>query len=251
MIQIHPLGSIPEVRPSDDLARLLADAIEAAAIVPGSFDVLAVTQKIVSKAEGRFVDLATVRPGPEAMRLAGLTRKDPRLVELILAESSHVIRAVPHILITRHRSGHAMANAGIDQSNIGPGSGERVLLLPVDSDASAERLRQTFATLWPTPPAVLIMDSFGRPWRHGVTCVALGASGLPSLVDRRGECDRDGRTLEVTQIAVADMVATAAGLVTGEGAEGMPAALVRGLHWTAASQPASALIRPVEQDLFR
>lgn len=251
MIQIHPLSVTGEIRPGDDLVRLLVDTAESAAIVPRGFDVLAVTQKIVSKAEGRFVDLATVRPGSEAVKLAALTRKDPRLVELILSESSDIVRAAPHILITRHRSGHVMANAGIDQSNTGPSDRERVLLLPLDSDASAERLRKTFATLWSKPAAVLIMDSFGRPWRHGVTCVALGASGLPSLVDHRGELDRDGRALEVTQVALADMIATAAGLVTGEGAESVPAAIVQGLRWTATDRPVSALIRPIEEDLFR
>jgi coenzyme F420-0:L-glutamate ligase/coenzyme F420-1:gamma-L-glutamate ligase len=251
MIQIHPLSAIGEVRPGDDLARLLADAIVATGITPGATDILVVTQKIVSKAEGRFVDLATVTPGAEAMRLAEVTCKDPRLVELVLAESQTVVRAVPHVLITRHRSGHVMANAGIDRSNIGPDGEDRALLLPVDAEASAERLRTALATIWPEPPAVVISDSFGRPWRYGVTCVAIGASGLPSLIDRRGDIDRDGRMLEVTQIALGDMVATAAGLATGEGAEGIPASLVQGFSWTAANNPASALVRPIEEDLFR
>lgn len=251
MIQIHPLPAIGEVRPGDDLAAMLAGAVRAAGIDPVASDVLVVTQKIVSKAEGRFVDLATVTPGEQALALAEVTRKDARLVELVLAESRDVIRAVPHVLITRHRSGHVMANAGIDRSNIGPGEGERALLLPLDADASAERLRGGLGVIWTDPPAVLISDSFGRPWRYGVTCVAIGASGLPSLVDRRGDVDRDGRILEVTQIALGDMVATAAGLATGEGAEGVPAALVRGLDWTAHVQPASALVRPLEEDLFQ
>jgi len=251
MIEIHPLPAIGEVQPGDDLTKLLADAVRAAGIDPTGSDVLVVTQKIVSKAEGRFVDLATVTPGAEALRLAEVTRKDPRLVELVLAESQTVVRAVPHVLITRHRSGHVMANAGIDRSNIGPGESERALLLPIDADASAERLRTALGTIWMDPPAIVISDSFGRPWRYGVTCVAIGASGLPSLVDRRGDTDRDGRVLEVTQIALGDMIATAAGLATGEGAEGVPAALVRGLDWTAEAQPASALVRPLEEDLFR
>lgn len=251
MIQILPLSAIGEVRPGDDLARLLTDAMVAIGIAPGATDILVVTQKIVSKAEGRFVDLATVTPGAEAMRLAEVTRKDPRLVEMVLAESQNVVRAVPHVLITRHRSGHVMANAGIDRSNIGPDGEDRALLLPVDADASAERLRAALATIWPKPPAVVISDSFGRPWRYGVTCVAIGASGLPSLIDRRGDVDRDGRTLQVTQIALGDMVATAAGLATGEGAESVPAALVQGFSWTAANNTASALVRPIEEDLFR
>ena len=251
MIQIHPLPAIGEVRPGDDLARTLANAVRAAGIMPVASDVLAVTQKIVSKSEGRFVDLDTVTPGPKALELAEVTRKDPRLVELVLAESQNVVRAVPNVLIARHRSGHVMANAGIDRSNLGPGEGDRALLLTVDADASAARLRDALAAIWPEPPAVLITDSFGRPWRYGVTCVAIGASGMPSLVDRRGDVDRDGRTLEVTQIALGDMIATAAGLATGEGAEGVPAALVRGLSWTVADTPAAALVRPIEEDLFR
>ncbi|MGE0775060.1 MAG: coenzyme F420-0:L-glutamate ligase [Sphingomonadaceae bacterium] len=251
MIQIYPLSEIGEVQPGDDLARLLADAVSAEGITPDSSDVLVVTQKIVSKAEGCFVDLTSVTPGPAAKELAQTTRKDPRLVELVLSESQNVVRGAPNVLITRHRSGHVMANAGIDRSNIGPGAEEMALLLPEDADASAEKLQAALAAFWAEPPAVVISDSFGRPWRHGVTCVAIGASGLPSLIDRRGDLDRDGRRLEVTQIALGDMIATAAGLATGEGAEGVPAALVRGLSWSAANRPASALVRPVEEDLFR
>jgi coenzyme F420-0:L-glutamate ligase / coenzyme F420-1:gamma-L-glutamate ligase len=271
VIELHPLSAIGEVVPGDDLARLLAEALETAGLVPARHDVLMVTQKIVSKAEGRFVDLSTVTPGARALELAAITRKDPRYVELVLAESTDVVRAVPNVLITRHRSGCVMANAGIDRSNIGPepraqGSAaggqrpasdaavdpsERVLLLPVDADASAERLRVGLKAYWPEPPAVVISDSFGRPWRYGITNVAIGASGLPALIDRRGEKDRNGRALEVTQVAFGDMIASAAGLVTGEGAEGVPAVLVRGLRWDAAEQPATALVRPLDEDLFR
>ena len=199
-----------------------------------------------------FVDLATVIPGAEAARLADVTRKDPRLVELILRESVAVVRAAPHVLITRHRGGWVMANAGIDQSNIGPGgadrTADRVLLLPRDPDASAAAIR---AGLGAPAPAVVISDSFGRPWRLGVVNVALGAAGLPALADRRGERDRDGRALAVTQIALADQIASAAGLAMGEGAEGVPAAIVRGLAWTAPDAPAAALIRPLSEDLFQ
>jgi len=162
-----------------------------------------------------------------------------------------VVRAAPEVLITRHRSGHVMANAGIDRSNMGPGSKDRALLLPLDADASAHRLHAALNKYWPEPPAVLISDSFGRPWRMGVTNVAIGASGLPSLIDRRGETDRDGRRLEVTQVALGDMIASAGGLVTGEGAESVPAVLVRGLRWSAQDRPAAALVRPLQEDLFR
>jgi coenzyme F420-0:L-glutamate ligase / coenzyme F420-1:gamma-L-glutamate ligase len=251
VIALHPLSAIGEVEPGDDLARLLAGAVNAAGLVPLQTDVLMVTQKIVSKAEGRFVDLASITPGPRAIELAEVTRKDARFVELVLAESTAVVRAAPDVLITRHRSGHVMANAGIDRSNMGPGSQDRALLLPADADASAQRLRTALSEYWPQPPAVLISDSFGRPWRLGVTNVAIGASGLPALVDRRGETDRNGRRLEVTQVALGDMIASAGGLVTGEGAEGVPAVLVRGLLWSAEDRPASSLVRPPDEDLFR
>jgi len=251
LIQLHPLSAIGEVVPGDDLARLLAQALSAADLVPQRNDVLMVTQKIVSKAEGRFVELASITPGPRAIELAAITRKDARFVELVLAESTAVVRTAPEVLITRHRSGHVMANAGIDRSNMGPGGQDRALLLPLDADASAERLRTALAEYWPQPPAVLISDSFGRPWRLGVVNVAIGASGLPALIDRRGEVDRNGRKLEVTQVALGDMIAAAGGLVTGEGAEGVPAVLVRGLRWETEDRPAAALVRPPAEDLFR
>ena len=251
MISIHPLTGMGEIQAGDDLAMLLRDALEAAGMWPlQEGDVLVVTQKILSKAEGRMVDLTQVEPGEEALELAEKTRKDPRLVELVLRESSAIVRAVPHVLITRHRLGHVMANSGIDRSNIGPGGHERALLLPLDPDGSAAALSQALAS-GGNAPAVVISDSFGRPWRHGVVGVAIGAAGLPALVDRRGEEDRDGRSLEVTQIALADQIATAAALVTGEGAEGIPAVLMRGLHLPVGDAPASALVRPIEEDLFR
>jgi coenzyme F420-0:L-glutamate ligase/coenzyme F420-1:gamma-L-glutamate ligase len=251
VIELHPLSAIGEVVPGDNLARLLAQALNTAGLVPQRSDVLMVTQKIVSKAEGRFVELASVTPGPRAIELAAITRKDARLVELVLAESTEVVRTAPDVLVTRHRSGHVMANAGIDRSNMGPGGQDRALLLPLDADASAQRLRAALGEYWPQPPAVLISDSFGRPLRLGVVNVAIGASGLPALIDRRGETDRNGRKLEVTQVALGDMIAAAGGLVTGEGAEGVPAVLVRGLQWEAEDRPAAALVRPLAEDLFR
>ena len=244
-IEILPLTGIGEIVPGDDLAAVLRAALARMEIVPRSTDVLVVTQKIVSKAEGRFVALADVTPGAEALRLAAVTRKDPRLVELVLAESTTVLRAVPNVLIVRHRLGLVMANAGIDRSNIGVGDGERALLLPVDPDGSAARIAAAFGC------GVVISDSFGRPWRMGVTAVGIGAAGLPALHDRRGETDRDGRPLEVTQIAVADLLASAAALVTGEGAEGIPAVLVRGYAAAGEARPASALTRALEEDLFQ
>jgi coenzyme F420-0:L-glutamate ligase/coenzyme F420-1:gamma-L-glutamate ligase len=248
---IAPIIGLPEIRPDSDLGEILCVALNAFVPSVGETDALVVTQKIVSKAEGRFVDLNGVRPGREARRLAAVVGKDPRFVEVVLSESAAVVRAAPHVLITRHRSGHVMANAGVDRSNLGDGREDQVLLLPVDADASAERLRAQIAIRRGTAPAVLISDSFGRPWRNGVINVAIGAAGLPSLVDRRGGRDRDGRVLEVTQIGFADLVACAAGLTMGEGDEGIPAALVRGLTLGAPNNPASALIRPITQDLFQ
>jgi len=251
MIEVLPIKGIGEIEPGADLAAEVAAALHSGGPVPLPGDILVVTQKIVSKAEGRFVDLDTVTPGAEAKRLAAIVAKDPRLVELVLAESSEIVRAVRGVLIARHRCGWVMANAGIDRSNRGPDRGDQVLLLPVDADASAARLREGLAAAG-LDVAVLISDSFGRPWRYGVVNVALGAAGLPSLVDRRGEFDRDGRRLEVTQIAVGDMVATAAGLVMGEGNEGVPVALVRGVSFGRATErPASALNRALGEDLFR
>ncbi len=248
MIEVLPLADLPEIRPGDDLATLLAGAM---AGLPGGArakDILVVTQKIVSKAENLFVDLETVEPDDESRALAEKTRKDPRLVALILRESTAVVRAIPGVLITRHVSGCVMANGGIDQSNLGPGGDERVLLLPRDPDAAAARLR---GALGDHAPALIISDSFGRPWRVGVTNVAIGAAGFPALVDRRGALDRGGRPMAVTQIALADLAAAAAGLIMGEADEGVPAAIVRGLAWSGPARPAADLIRPVAEDLFR
>jgi coenzyme F420-0:L-glutamate ligase / coenzyme F420-1:gamma-L-glutamate ligase len=221
------------------------------ALQPG--DILVVAQKIVSKAEGRHVDLATVAPSARALELATATRKDPRLVQLVLDESGEVLRAVPNVLIVRHRCGYIMANAGIDRSNSGPrGAGQEiVVLLPVDPDASASRLRQALGARLGIEPGVIVSDSFGRPWRNGSVNVALGAAGLASLVDRRGEKDRDGRVLEATEVACADALAAGAGLAMGEGAEGTPMVLVRGWSAAAGERNGGALIRPPAEDLFQ
>jgi coenzyme F420-0:L-glutamate ligase/coenzyme F420-1:gamma-L-glutamate ligase len=216
---------------------------------PASQDVLVVAQKAVSKAENRYVELSAVQVSAAAARLAAVTRKDPRLVELVLSESTEVLRSKPDILIVRHRLGYVMANAGIDRSNVG--GTDRVLLLPGDPDGSAARLRAAITAQTGIELAIVICDSFGRPWRKGVTHVALGASGLPSLLDRRGQTDRHGRRLEVTEVAFADLIACAAGLMMGEAAESLPAALLRGLRWPAGDTPASSLLRPLQEDLFR
>ncbi len=251
-ITIRPVTGIGEVARGCDLGTLLAAALEPLGPVAG--DVLVVTQKIVSKAEGRWVDLATIDPSARASQIAAAIHKDPRLVELALRESSAVVRAAPGVLITRHKLGLVMANAGIDASNLGPNGGEndeRVLLLPEDPDRAAAEIAATILAQLGAELSVVISDSFGRPWRHGVVNVAIGCAGLPALVDRRGELDRDGRPMQMTQVALADLIASAAGLAMGEADEGVPAALVSGYRLPAGVRPAAHLIRPEAEDLFR
>lgn len=259
-LTLTALPGISEIVPGDDLAAILGEALRALEIPPQRQTVsppplsppqsiLVVAQKIVSKAENRYVRLDSVTVSPRAAGLAALTRKDPRVVELVLGESVEVLRAKPDVLIVRHRLGYVMANAGIDRSNVG--GSDRVLLLPADPDGSAAALAGSLLQRYGFHVGVIICDSFGRPWRKGVTNVALGAAGVPALLDRRGEPDRHGRRLEVTEIALADQLASAAGLLMGEGAESRPAVLVRGLTLTAAAVPAARLIRPLAEDLFR
>ena len=254
-LTLTALPGIREIAPGDDLARILGEALRALDVLPPRRNgaqpqsVLVVAQKIVSKAEGRYVQLDSVTVSPRAAELAALTRKDPRVVELVLGESVEVLRAKPDVLIVRHRLGYVMANAGIDRSNVGPS--DRVLLLPMDPDGSAAALAGSLREQHGFHVGVIICDSFGRPWRKGVTNVALGAAGVPALLDRRGEPDRNGRRLEVTEIALADQLASAAGLLMGEGAESRPAVLIRGLTLDAPPVPAARLIRPLAEDLFR
>lgn len=245
------LKDIPLVRPGDDLAGFFIEALRGTGIQPKDNDVLVVAQKVVSKAEGRFVDLATVAPSARAVALAQEVDKDPRLVEVILSETDAIVRRRRNVLIVRHRLGFVMANAGIDQSNVGAEGGERVLLLPRDPDASAAELKARLDREFGVALGIVINDSFGRPWRLGVVGVALGAAGLPVIRNMVGAADLFGRKMRVTEIAVADELAAAASLLMGQGAEGQPAVHVRGLDWVAASAPASALLRPKELDLFR
>ncbi|MBS0378724.1 MAG: coenzyme F420-0:L-glutamate ligase [Proteobacteria bacterium] len=250
-LTLTALPGIPEVLPGCDLAGVLADGLRAAAIAPERGDVMVVAQKIVSKAQGRYVALAGISPGARALELSALTGKDARLVELVLRESTEVVRARRDVLIVRHRLGFVMANAGIDRSNLGADGAERVLLLPEDPDGTAAALHATLAARFAVAPAVIVSDSFGRPWRRGVVNIALGAAGLPALLNRRGERDRAGRPLEVTEVALADALAAAAGLLSGEAAEGQPAVLIRGLAFTAPDNPARTLLRSLDEDLFR
>lgn len=244
---------IPLLRPGDDLGAIIIDAIVKAKLIPQAGDVLVVAQKVVSKAQGRYVDLANVTPSARAYQVAAEVDKDPRLVEVILGESVRVVRSSPGILIVEHRQGFIMANAGVDRSNVSPSAGaEPVLLLPADPDASAEVLRTQLESHFGVKIGIIINDSFGRPWRRGTVSVALGAAGIPALNDLRGQPDLYGRPLAVTETALADELAAAASLLMGQANEGHPAILISGLPVAEeSSMPAQVLIRPASRDLFR
>ena len=250
-IAITPIGGIKLVEPGDDLASLLLDGLAASHLNLEDGDIIAVAQKVVSKAEGRQVDLATVEASAEARRLAAETDKDPRLVQLILDESTEVVRKKPGVLIVRHKLGLVGAHAGVDQSNVDHGAGPSALLLPEDPDASASRIRGSLMQATGQRIGVLITDSANRPWRLGTVGIAIGAAGIGVLDDRRGGNDLYGRELKVTLINRADSLASAATLAMGETTERTPAALIRGVHAEESEQPASAIPRPLEEDLFR
>jgi coenzyme F420-0:L-glutamate ligase/coenzyme F420-1:gamma-L-glutamate ligase len=249
-LELFAPSGLPMVRKGDDIAAMIGDALRGYA--PRDGDVVVVAQKIVSKAEGRSVDIAQVVPSDRARALAEEIGKDPRLVEIVLGESARVVRSRPNLLIVEHKLGFVMANAGVDQSNVAPQDGvARALLLPVDPDASAEALRADLSRRFGAKLAVVINDSFGRAWRRGTAGIAIGAAGLPSLIDLRGSPDLFGRTLEVSVIGFADEIAAAASLLMGQADEARPVVLVRGLKWTAPDAPAAELVRPPSEDLFR
>jgi coenzyme F420-0:L-glutamate ligase/coenzyme F420-1:gamma-L-glutamate ligase len=250
-VKLTALAGLPLVKTGDDLGGLLVTALRQMQIELQNKDVLVVAQKIVSKAEGRLVDLKTVVPSARAHALALEVNKDPRLVEVILSESQEVLRRRRDVLIVVHRLGFITANAGVDQSNVAGEDSEKVLLLPQDPDASAAALKARLDHEFGTEIGVIVNDSFGRPWRLGVVGVALGAAGLPVLRSMVGSPDLFGRQLRVTEIAVADEIAGAASLVMGQGAEGQPAVHVRGVTWDEPAGNALALLRPKETDLFR
>lgn len=249
-VEYTALPSIPMVQTGDDLIALMVDGLSAADIALQAGDALVVTSKIVSKAEGRFVSLNEVSPSPRAVELAAQTGKDPRMVELVLQESTAISRVGNGVLVVRHRLGFVSANAGIDQSNV-EGGEDRVLLLPVDPDASAARLREGLLNATGANVGIVISDSHGRPFRMGNVGVAVGAAGLPALVDLRGKQDLFGRVLKISIQGYADMLASAAALLTGEGAEGLPIVHVRGLNYPPLDGRAAELNRPPEQDLYR
>jgi coenzyme F420-0:L-glutamate ligase / coenzyme F420-1:gamma-L-glutamate ligase len=248
-LTFEAIPNIPLIQPGDDLVTILLDALNRAGITLQNRDGLVISSKIVSKSEGRFVDLQTVMPGEEALRLADETGKDPRIVELALNESLSVSRKAKGILVTHHRLGFVSANAGIDQSNVG--MEDSVLLLPQDPDASAARIREQLRATAGVETGVIISDTHGRPFRMGNVGVAIGVAGMPSLVDLRGQPDLFGRVMQIAMQGYADLVASAAHLVCGEGNEGLPVVLARGLDFQQTDGQAVDLVRPPEQDLYR
>lgn len=248
-VALFGLHDMPEVSSGDDIAGLILAACRDGGELRDG-DILVVAQKIVSKAEGRFASLSDIEPSVRARELAHLCQKDPKLVELVLQESSEIVRCVPGVLIARHRLGFVVANAAIDQSNLS-GSEDGALLLPIDPDGSARRLRVELKRRTGVEVGVIISDSFGRPWRNGTCGVAIGSAGVESLKDMRGRMDRVGRTLVSTLIGHADEIAAAASIVMGQVDEGVPAVIVRGANSGDVERPARDLVRPINEDLFR
>ena len=247
-IELVALDGIPEIREGDDVGGLIADAVDATGMSLADADVLVVTQKIVSKAEGRLVNLASVQPSAFAHDWADRWDKDARQVELVLRESASIVRMGPGgLIISRTRHGLVCANAGVDVSNVG--GGEVASLLPVDPDASAARIRATVRERTGAAPAVIVSDSFGRPWRNGIVNVAIGTAGIEALLDLRGQPDAAGREMQATVIAVADELASAADLAGGK-VEQRPVVVVRDYAWRPSEAGASVLVMEPERDLF-
>jgi coenzyme F420-0:L-glutamate ligase/coenzyme F420-1:gamma-L-glutamate ligase len=254
MMTLTPLSGIPLVQPGDDLVSIILAGLQQTGIVLQDKDILVLAQKIVSKAEGRLVKLASVTPSDRANQLAKETEKDPRFVELVLNESQSVLRLRPGTIVVEHKLGFVCASAGIDHSNVageGNADAEWVLLLPKNPDLSAQIVQQGLIDASGAKVGVLIIDSHGRAWRLGVVGVAIGLAGVPGVVDMRGQPDLFGYNLRITQIAAADELAAAASLVMGQAAEGTPVVHVRGFPYPLRESSYHELLRPREQDMFR
>lgn len=250
-LQLIPLPNIPLIQPGDDLAGLIFSSVQNAGLVLENDDVVVIAQKIVSKAEGRFVRLAEVTPSAQAQELAEITGKPAEQVEVILWDTTEIIRARKDVLIVEHKLGFISANAGVDHSNVSSEKGV-LLRLPKDPDTSARTIRQRLAELTGVHPPVLIIDSHGRPWRKGTVGVTIGLSGLAPVQDLRGIPDLFGKPLQYTDVGVTDQLASAAGLVMGQAAEGCPVVIVRGLPFALDEQAIAAdVLRPKKTDLFR
>lgn len=253
-LTLQPILNIPLIQPGDNLAVILLEALRASSLDLQDGDILVLAQKIVSKSEGRLVNLTQVQPSDEALHLAEVTQKDARLVELILRESRAVLRARINTLIVEHRHGFVCANAGIDHSNVHGSWGAEedwVLLLPENPDFTADCIRRGLEEMTGRRLGVLIIDSHGRAWRVGTVGVCIGLSGMPGLVDLRGKPDMFGYQLRVTMVAAADELAAAASLVMGQADERIPAVLARGFPYALREGSFKELVRPIEQDLFR
>jgi coenzyme F420-0:L-glutamate ligase/coenzyme F420-1:gamma-L-glutamate ligase len=249
-----PLQNVPLVQPGDNLPKIILKASRDSNLEIEDDDIFVLAQKIVSKAEGRAINLATVTPSPRAVDLARQIEKDPRLVELILRESAEVLRTRVGTIVVEHKLGFVCANAGIDHSNVagtGDSIEEWVLLLPENPDRSAESIRKEIESKTGKRVGVLIIDSHGRAWRNGTVGVAIGVSGIPALADLRGQPDLFGYALRITQVGAADELAAAASLVMGQAAEGTPIVHARGFPYPLREGTMKELIRPKEQDLFR
>jgi len=247
-ISLIPIPGIPQIHPNDDLTTVLLDALDRAKIGVETGDVLVICQKVVSKAEGALVDLRTIEPSPFARQLADMWEKDPRMVEVVLRESGRIVRMKNGVIITETKHGWVCANAGVDASN--SYSDDIVIVLPKDPDASARRLREEIQARRNATVAIIITDTFGRPWRDGLVEFALGVAGIDPLLDLRGQSDLQGRELHHTVVAVADELAAAAGLLMEKDAA-IPAVLIRGYRYAQVESDSKKLIRPAEADLFR
>ena len=246
-VRILGLPGLPEIVPRDDLSQLIVQAVAGSGVRIGEGDIFVITQKIVSKAEGRIVRLDSVEASPLARQWAATHGKDERVLELILRETQRIVRMDRGILIVETRQGFVCANAGVDASNVPEGT---VTLLPENPDQSARRLQANLQTAFGVPVAVIISDTFGRPWRTGLVNVALGVAGLAPLLDYRGQRDSYERPLQVTVVAVADELAAAAELVMGK-IRGVPVAIIQGFDYERAEGSGGELLRPADEDLFR
>jgi coenzyme F420-0:L-glutamate ligase/coenzyme F420-1:gamma-L-glutamate ligase len=251
-LTLRALDGVPAVKAGDDLAGIVLDALTISGQSLQDGDVVLLAQKIVSKAEGRLIDLNGIVPSEKAVEIAAQSDKDARVVELILEESDEILRVRPGAIIVAHRLGFVAANAGIDQSNIGNGpEDDRVLLLPLDPDGSCAKLRGELKVRTGADIAVVIIDSIGRAWRTGTVGTAIGVSGMAGLLDLRTKPDMFGRPLKTSELGLADELASAASLIMGQASEGRPIVLARGVPYARREGNARELIRPKEIDLFR
>lgn len=248
--QTIALPGVPIVQTGDDIPQLILDALGRADLELQSGDVIVIASKIISKSEGRIASLNDVIPGEEALKVAEEVDKDPRIVELVLSESTGISRSRKGVLVTEHRLGFVSANSGLDASNV-DGTNEQVLLLPLNPDESAANIRENLKRETGTEVAIIVTDTHGRPFRLGNVGVAIGVSGMQALWDRRGEKDLFGREMVATILGYGDLVASAAHLIMGEGAEGLPFVLIRGLKFPRGEGQAKDLNRPPEMDMYR